>query len=76
MLGVVNIVFGKEGVDELRAHLGSNLSMFPQKVTNEGQTRLQELETVPLDDIKLGVLDMAFIDGIKTRVQLTEIIDS
>jgi hypothetical protein len=75
-LGVAKIVFGKESVDEFRALLGRYVSMFPQKVTNAGQSPLQELETVPFHNIKPGIFDMALIDGMKPMVNLTEIVDS
>ena len=61
---MAKIVFRKEGVNELCALLRSNVSIFSQKVTNERQTPLQELETVPLYNIKLVILDVAFKDGI------------
>jgi hypothetical protein len=44
-------------------------------VTDKGQTLLQELEFAPFHNIELGILDMACIDGIKTWVHLSEIID-
>ena len=68
------IVSRKEGINELCALLGGNISMLPQKVTNEGQTRLQELEIAPFHNVELGILDMALIDGIKITVQQTKII--
>ena len=73
---MAKVVFRKEGVNELGARLGSNVLMFLQKVTNEGQTALQELEIVCFHNIELGIFDMALIDGIKPMVYLTEIVDS
>jgi hypothetical protein len=49
--------------------------MLLQKVTNERQTPLPKLEIAPFHNIELGIRDMAFIDGIKITVQLTEIVD-
>jgi hypothetical protein len=75
-LGVAKIAFGKESINELCALLGSNVRLFPQNVTNEGQRPLQKLEIAPFHNIELGILDMAFIEGVKITVQLTEIIDA
>ena len=50
--------------------------MFSQKVTNEGQTPLQELETVPFHNIELGIFDVAVVDCIKIAVQPAEFISS
>jgi hypothetical protein len=74
-LGVSQIAFGKESTDELCVLLGSDILMFPQKVTNEGQARLQELEIAPFHNTELGIIDMSLIDGIEIAVQQTKIID-
>ena len=49
--------------------------MFLQEMAHEGQTFLQEFEFGSFDHTKLGILNMASIEGVKATVRLAEIIN-
>jgi hypothetical protein len=72
---MAKITLGKESLNELCAISGGKVFMFLQKVTQEGQTLLQEFEFGSFHNAELGVLDMASIDVTETRIQVTEIIN-
>jgi hypothetical protein len=72
---MAKITLGKESLNKLCAISGGKLFMFLQKVTQEGQTLLQEFEFGPFHNTELGLLDMALIDVTETRIHVTEIIN-
>ena len=72
---MAKITLGKESLNKLCAISGGKFFMFLQKVTQEGQTLLQEFEFGPFHNAELGLLGIAFIDVTETRIQVTEIIN-
>jgi hypothetical protein len=71
----LNVILGKDSLDEFCALPRDYFWMFLQKMTHSDQTLLQGSEFLPFDNIELGFLDGTMIDLIEIRIHLREVID-